>query len=230
MSIIQILYHIKVDMKSYIKAVNNKCWDFPDFNHTCPICGGENCNVRIGFYFRKHVIIDFKLFKSIPIARYLCRKKGPRKSKHRTFSLLPHQLIPYRKNGLSVVFETVKYQHKNNAPYGQIKSFIGNKGKDDYLSLENKQIDDFRNIVAQACSKMMTVDKLKKQLQNYEWYQINDPVANMINLIEKYNSPLIKTNNLSQAEKLSLDFFSYFQKGNYVKRHFLFGTNSQKRS
>lgn len=215
-------------MATYMKSVEEKTWDFPDFQQSCPICGAKDCCVRIGFYYRKQVIIDYETFENVPIARYLCRKKGTQKTEHRTFSLLPHQLIPYRKNGLNLAFETVAYQQKNNARYCQIKSFIGSKGKDDYLSIENKQIDDFQNIFAQAFKKIMKIDDLKQQIKNADWYKSNNHVANMIKFIENYNSPFLKGNKLSQVEILSLDFFSNIQTGRYFDRHFLFGANSQK--
>ena len=39
-------------------------WDFPDYNSSCPLCGGENCAVRIGFYHRKKVIVDNKIHEN----------------------------------------------------------------------------------------------------------------------------------------------------------------------
>jgi hypothetical protein len=56
----------------------------------CPICGDEDCYRQITPYFR-YAIELFEEFNKqrIPIARFLCR------SKHKSFSLLPIQLIPY---------------------------------------------------------------------------------------------------------------------------------------
>jgi len=225
---IQILYNITTDIKTYIDDVYDKRWTFPGFKQSCPICGAEDCSVKIGFYYRKQVVIEYETFYDIPIQRYLCQQKGANNTKHKTFSLLPHKLIPYRKNGLDMALEIVTYQQKTKAPYCQIKSFIGAKGKDDFLSLENNQIDDCQNIFARAFVKIMNVDHLKQHIMAADWRCNNDPVANMINLIENYNSPFLKGNNLSQAEKLNLDFFSHLQQDFYSKRHFLFGTNSQK--
>ncbi len=57
---------------------------------TCPICGDRDCYRQITPYWRYAIELfpEFKK-KRIPIARFLCRRKGA------TFSLLPIQLIPY---------------------------------------------------------------------------------------------------------------------------------------
>lgn len=56
----------------------------------CPICGGTDCYRAMTPYWR-YAIELFPEFKKrrVPIARFLCRKRG------KTFSLLPIQLIPY---------------------------------------------------------------------------------------------------------------------------------------
>ena len=81
----------------YREKTEKGLWEFPDFKEKCPICHGENCAVRHGFYSR--LIIDIKkgYFFFILIIRYKCRRvlKPKNGLKDKTFSLLPHELIPY---------------------------------------------------------------------------------------------------------------------------------------
>jgi len=57
----------------------------------CPVCGAEGCYRQITPYHR--VVIDLirSREETVPIARFLCRRR------QRTFSLLPCQLAPYHR-------------------------------------------------------------------------------------------------------------------------------------
>ena len=78
---------------------------FPDFSDKCPACGGKDCAVRIGHYYRWGIDLDLQNFLlviiHIPVARYLCKEVNKRQNKHKTFSLLPDTLIPY--NPISII-------------------------------------------------------------------------------------------------------------------------------
>jgi hypothetical protein len=68
----------------------------------CPICKDLDCYRPMVPYWR-YAIELFPEFKKerIPIARFLCRKR------HKTFSLLPIQLIPYFQYTVGAVMETL---------------------------------------------------------------------------------------------------------------------------
>jgi len=97
---LQLEYQNILNLTEYTKLVLAEIWKFPDFSDKCPICGAKNCAVRIGFYWRWVYIFKLKIKLYIPVARYLCRRKNKVKYKwkstHRTFSLLPSQIIPYK--------------------------------------------------------------------------------------------------------------------------------------
>ena len=67
----------------------------------CNICGSEDCYTPIREYYR--YAIDLFPFKKdrVPVARFLCNSTG------RTFSLLPHQLIPYCQYTVDAVVGTL---------------------------------------------------------------------------------------------------------------------------
>jgi len=205
-------------------------WDFPDYRTDCPLCGGKNCAVRIGFYERKKVIIDNKIYENVPIARWLCQRKGYKKSTHKTFSLLPFQLIPYHRHGLNFIFNTVNFHHYNSSSLVQTKDFISVKGVDTDLPLENNQIHNFKHIFSQALLKLTSIAEVKDQISQASYWDSSDPIGTMLQFINDYESRFLATQQLhvSNAEKLALDFLYHFQTGDYFQRHFLFGTPSQK--
>jgi len=69
---------------------------------TCPRCGDIHCYRQITSYYRYAIDLFPRLKKkSIPIARFLCRKQ------QQTFSLLPTQLIPYFQYTVHAVVATL---------------------------------------------------------------------------------------------------------------------------
>lgn len=176
------------------------------------------------------MIIDFKLYRCLPIIRYLCKQKGPKNPNHRTFSLLLHPLIPYHKNALNVIVEAVNYQQHSNASAEQIKRVIGAKGHHDYIALENRQLDHFQQLFIDAYTKLATIAE-RKQRHQCNWQKDrgnSEPVVIVLEVIDGYQSNFVTT-NASRAEQLALDFFYHFQTDCFFNRQFLFGTASQQR-
>ena len=216
-------------MAIYI-ATAKKTYQFPDFSEQCPLCGGKNCAVRIGFYIRKRLVLYLTTYYDVPIPRWLCRQKGPLKPKHRTFSLLPFALIPYHNNDLNLVAETVKYkQQQPGTTYEQTKSYIIDNAQQPDIDLENKQIKQFQQLVTTAFSKLMAIPEIKPRISCD--FHSSDPIATVLSFCDRYQSPFLTTSKLeaSNIEQLAWDFFYNFQRGCYFDRQFLFGTPSQKR-
>jgi len=70
----------------------------------CPLCGGGDCAVHLGVYSR--TVVDKKMQEiQIQIARFLCRRKGPKITEERTFSVLPAEVIPRRRLSVSLVLQ-----------------------------------------------------------------------------------------------------------------------------
>jgi len=87
--------------------VQARNFTFPNFHEKCPLCHGKDCAVRTGYYYRWALDIDPDTKKIvillIPIARYLCKMKQQPKHKHRTFSMIPDTLIPYRRFSIDLL-------------------------------------------------------------------------------------------------------------------------------
>jgi hypothetical protein len=215
-------------MANYI-ATAPATYGFPDFSQQCPLCGGKKCAVRIGFYYRKKLVFQFKTYKNVPMARWLCQEKGSLKVKHRTFSLLPSALIPYHRHDLNLVAETVKYKQQAGTSYEQTKSYIIDHAQQPDIDLENKQIKQFQQLITIAFTKLMAIPEIKQRISRD--CHSSDPIATVLRFADRYQSPFLTTSQLegSNIEQLAWDFFYNFQRGCYFDRQFLFGTPSQKR-
>ena len=161
----------------------------------------------------------------------MCQRKGHEKSTHKTFSLLPFQLIPYHRHGLNVIVDIVNFHHHNGSSLVQTKDFISSNGVDTDIPLENNHIHDVNNIFSQALLKLKTIPELKQQISQASYWDSSDPINTMLQFINSYESRFLSTRQLhaSNAEKLALDFLYHFQTADYRQRHFLFGTPSQKK-
>ena len=161
----------------------------------------------------------------------MCQRKGHEKSTHKTFSLLPFQLIPYHRHGLNVIVDTVNFHHHNGSSLVQTKDFISSNGVDADIPLENNHIYDFMNIFSQALLKLTSIAELKDQISQASYWDSSDPINTVLQFISNYESRFLSTRQLhaSNAEKLALDFLYHFQTADYRQRHFLFGTPSQKK-
>lgn len=68
----------------------------------CPLCGGRDCAVRLGVYSR--TVVDWKMQEiQVQVARFLCRRKGPKIAKERSFSVVPAEVIPRRKWSMRLI-------------------------------------------------------------------------------------------------------------------------------
>lgn len=100
---IQLPFHnTYTNIWEYQKAFFEGRIDFRRFiGAHCPLCGSKACYREITEYYRFAIdLFPFKKAK-IPIARFLCV------TTQRTFSLLPHQLIPYCQYTLAAMVRTL---------------------------------------------------------------------------------------------------------------------------
>jgi hypothetical protein len=203
----------------------------PDYSDDCPICHGKDCAVRIGHYYRKKMILHNKTYNDVPIPRWKCRRKGHAKISHRTFSLLPHPLVPYHQHDIDIILDTVKCINSDEHTLEDTKELVSMQGLESEILIENSQIHDFQNIFAQSFVKLLSLVETKSKIMESGCLQAGNPIKTVIDFIDTYQSPLDHTyqTGTSNAEKLAMDFFFHYQTGDYFQRDFLFGTCSQKR-
>jgi hypothetical protein len=87
---------------------------FPDFSDRCLICGLPGCARRNGFYLRKR--------GNVKVVTFECQNPPP--GRHRTFSLLPWPLVPYRHRGVDFLVFLVKARDGGRATYLEATSSV----------------------------------------------------------------------------------------------------------
>jgi hypothetical protein len=107
---LQVPYEIGCPLSTYVAQVSAKKWEFPSFRECCLICGAKDCAKRHGWYERRAVEEDGSELL-IPVPRWRCGGKGNRPpGVHRTFSLLPDALVPYRRYCAKVQYATFRQE------------------------------------------------------------------------------------------------------------------------
>ena len=201
---------------------------YPDFTDDCPLCHGKNCAVRIGFYTRKTIVIGNTTYKNVAIPRWRCSNKGQITPKHRTFSLLPYMLIPHHKHDINLLFETVDYHTCRSRSLEDTKDFIIEQAISDDIYIENSQLYEFNTLFSQALIKLNSIPVLQQKIKPCR--TSNNPFLTLIRFISGYQSPMeigepllrkSHSEQMSNAEKLALDYFYLYQTGDYFQRGFL---------
>lgn len=80
----------------------------PSFAGACPLCKRPNCAKFLGNYHRTVVTEDGTRINKFPVFRYQCTAQRRKLGQHRTFSLLPAPLIPYRRPSQHFVMAVMK--------------------------------------------------------------------------------------------------------------------------
>ena len=92
----------------------------PDYRDRCPLCGGAGCAVRQGLYPRRVVDEGGRVYKAFRVPRFLCNRRGPNRSVHVTFSVLPSLLVPRRRFSLALLIQIVELVGKSTRTLGQV--------------------------------------------------------------------------------------------------------------
>jgi hypothetical protein len=199
-----------------------------DFTHRCPLCGGRDCAQFIGYYYRG--VIDEKgtYYKAFPIARYLCNGKGTQQPvRHRTFSLLPYQLVPYSKYSIPFILNALKKVYGEDSSVKEFLDYLAGFGTQEYIDLSASAFYAFRAFILTAIDKMLAMGFYKEitaQLQtSCEGQRIRVFLFFAEGFICSKTDPEIRG-------PCALGYDYYMQDGGYMRNaHFLFGTPSQFR-
>lgn len=205
---IQINLKLDVSLKTYLNQIENGTLDFPSYSHCCPLCHGKECCIRHGYYYRQVIDESGTFFKSFPIARYLCRRKGKARLKDLTFSLLPEQLIPYRKFSTAFLLAVAEFRSGHS---------ISKSLEQFYPILTTaEQLADIGEIVQTA------IEKLKISLL----LSFETSLSEFITYCQGYVSETDE--NIRGPTGLSRDY--YIRNGGYYRNsQFLYGRASQFR-
>jgi hypothetical protein len=219
----QKIIYIQETLSEYYKKVNGKknnifhILDLADveaeINNKCPICGSSECASFHKYYKRQVVDINGVYYKDFPIARFLCRNR-----KTLTFSLLPYQLIPYRKYSLELIILMLSFLYQ-----GDTSIALDHLVKINIFSVTYSYLANLSKLLQESLEKILFsghYDDLNKIIahENNE----KDRLENFIAFSKGFN--FAKGNWITKgACALSYDF--------YLRSNgrFLFGTPSQLR-
>ena len=109
----------------------------------------KDCAKRLGTYPRKAIDIKGTYIKALLIGRFECSLTG------KTFSLLPHQLVPYRKHALPFVIMTLRLKYVEKHRQNSILERMENLNDEGVLSLHPGNILRFEKLIEGAVDKII---------------------------------------------------------------------------
>ncbi len=222
---IQIRYSISSSLSSYSDKVKEKNWKFPSYHDFCPICHGQGCAVRIGYYYRWVFDLELQLLTVIPIARYKCQRKKKPKLKDLSFSLLPDKLIPYYSISIDTFMQIMELAMSGNGSNNNaILDFLYNFFPDKTLNISERTLNRYYLVFAQVHFKLKLFyqKKMNKPPPDFESFTRKE----LVSFIQTFRSP-----NDSGKGALGISDFYYSQEGSFQKNaRFLFGTAYQFRN
>jgi hypothetical protein len=207
---IQLLYIIFEDLSNYKEKVELGLWEFPSFKDCCPLCEGSNCPKRIGYYDRGVMDVSGNDFR-IDNARYLCNRKGPKNPIHRTFSLLPHQLIPYLPYTVELTFKVISFWLEGHSIY-DVLEYASSLGVDEPLELSTSTLYVLKAVVEKAFDKVV--------MQGEYEIEAEEALEGFIDVCKGFHRRL---NGRDSVGPLAISIDYYCRSGGC----FLFGTPSQ---
>lgn len=192
------------------------------------MCGAETCAQFIGYYFRG--VIDEKgtYYKAFPIARYLCNRKGKALSvKHRTFSLLPHQLAPYTKYSLPFILNALRKVYGEDSSVNGLLDYLAGIEEERYIDLSASTFYAFRAFLLTCIDKMLATGFYKEGVALLQVPSERQRIRIFLFFAEDFIC--CKTDPKIRGP-CALGYDYYMESGGYLRNaHFLFGTPSQFR-
>jgi hypothetical protein len=192
------------------------------------LCGARSCAQFIGYYYRG--VIDEKgtYYKAFPIARYLCNGKGNFLTvKHRTFSLLPYQLVPYAKYSIPFIINALKKVYGEDNPVKVLLDYLAGFDPEEYMDLSVSSFYAFRAFILTSINKMMAMGFYKEIAASLQIPSEKQRIKIFLVFAEDFTC--CKTNPKIRGP-CALGYDYYMEDGGYMRNaHFLFGAPSQFR-
>lgn len=84
------------------------------------------------------------LFREFPIARYLCR------TKKKTFSLLPYQLVPYSRYSIPFIIKALELRHVEGLSIKRLQDYLADFGEEEILSISPGEFTWLKRLIIRA--------------------------------------------------------------------------------
>ncbi|ETR69705.1 MAG: hypothetical protein OMM_03757 [Candidatus Magnetoglobus multicellularis str. Araruama] len=228
-----LINHSTYTLAQYYHGVKNggfefirRFFDYPK----CLICGAYHCYKFLGFYFRPVFDEHGTFFKDFPIARFECLRKGSNLTvPHKTFSLLPYQLIPYCKYSIPFIFKILEMKYINNKSTMKIQELLSKyEDANGYIDLAQSTLFKFKNLIEATINKLLAFEYYPELIKNMLCLKTdNERITYFIKFALSFTCFKLSF-KIRGPCTLGYDFFSIG--GGHIKNsHFLFGTPSQFR-
>lgn len=228
-------YFIDYTLREYysqVKGRTDNIYDLIDLSHDfterCPLCGGDDCAEFIGYYYRGVIDEAGTYYKAFPIARFLCRGKGNPIVRHKTFSLLPYQLVPYTKYSIPFIIKSLKSVYVEDRSIKELQDYLAGFNRHQYIDLSRSSFYGFKAFILKSIDKMLASGYYEEAEGKLQEPHPNKRIRAVIEYAEGFISD--KTNpSIRGPCALGYDF--YIRGGGYLSNgYFLFGTPSQFRT
>jgi hypothetical protein len=225
---IQIPYHIKVSLQEYY--TNFDTWLIPDFSEKCPICGGVDCATFLGYYIRIAICpLTGFWAPDLPVLRYRCHDKGDvRVCDHVTFSLLPHELVPFRQLSLNFMVSAIWLKVSRHLSYTKALdvieaelNFLGDIAN--FINISTMMT--WQRMILTAFALFRSADISMVSKSQYDQLKNTDSLEQFLALLIKHQSQ-ISHHPIRGPDAFSWD---YYQQSGGSKQNavYLFGRASQ---
>jgi hypothetical protein len=226
-------YHIKVSLQEYYRLTKSGEWKIPNFSDKCLICGAKDCAKYHGNYERRAICPQTGFdIPDLPVERFLCNDRGLRKKcDHRTFSLLPLVLVPYRQLTLRFMIFAVWLRFRKklslfNAMDAIENTLVNFEDIADFLSVASQY--EWEKMVRFAFDRFVISD-----MSNHKQFSIIKEVPErglvaFLKIAVEYKTRQANP-PISGPDGLNWDFY-HSNGGSEELAPFLFGTASQHRN
>lgn len=198
-----------------------------NFNERCPICQRKNCVKFLEYYYREVIDENGTYYKRFPIARYICTSKSSGSKSDRTFSLLPYQLIPYKKYSIPYIFKLLEKRVLENMSIKQILDYLSELNTDHLINLSPKVIISLIKLIQETIEKLLISNHYKELSKSLQ----TAPVKAHLQIFIEYAASF-ETNKTDPVIRgpcgLSYDYYCE-NGGYYMNSPFLIGTPYQFR-
>ena len=104
-------------------------------------------------------------YVSFPIARFRCRQRGRKNPSHKTFSLLPYELIPYSKYSIDFVFQVLTSLYIEGKSQKEVLDFITTLSIGS-ICLEASILPKFKSYIIHGIEKLV----ISRNFKSFEVY------------------------------------------------------------
>ena len=158
----------------------------------------------------------------------MCNRKGTAVTvKHRTFSLLPYQLIPYVKYSIPFIIKALRKVYGEDSSVKDLLDYLAGGEAGQYEDLSSSTFHAFKAFILKCIDKMLAMGFYKEVQSPLQSPSKRQRIKVFLVFAEKF---ICHKASLLIRGPCALGYDFYMEDGGYRRNgHFLFGVPSQFR-